>query len=68
MIASFIITFRETLEAALIIGIILAYLARGLRRIKKGAIRRICRTVPIVDKRAITVEEAWLGIPCEGFE
>ena len=28
MIASFIITFRETLEAALIIGIILAYLAR----------------------------------------
>src|SRR3989344_5637953 len=28
MIASFIITFRETLEAALIIGIILAYLAK----------------------------------------
>lgn len=28
MIASFVITFRETLEAALIIGIVLAYLAR----------------------------------------
>ena len=28
MISSFIITFRETLEAALIIGIILAYLAK----------------------------------------
>ncbi|PIN78651.1 high-affinity iron transporter, partial [Candidatus Woesearchaeota archaeon CG10_big_fil_rev_8_21_14_0_10_34_8] len=28
MISSFIITFRETLEAALIIGIILSYLAK----------------------------------------
>ena len=28
MIASFVITFRETLEAALVVGIVLGYLAR----------------------------------------
>lgn len=28
MIPSFIITFRETLEAALIVGIVLSYLSR----------------------------------------
>lgn len=32
MIASFVITFRETLEAALIIGIVLAYLAKTGRQ------------------------------------
>ncbi len=32
MISSFIITFRETLEAALIVGIILAYLAKTKRQ------------------------------------
>ena len=31
MFSSFIITFRETLEAALIVGIILAYLTRTKR-------------------------------------
>ncbi|MEW6329691.1 MAG: FTR1 family protein, partial [Candidatus Micrarchaeota archaeon] len=74
MIAEFIITFRETLEAALIVGIILAYLersgsAKSARHVYLGIAAGILASVffGLVFQSFSSSLEAW-GIKEEIFE